>query len=224
MQQKIKEVVRKIINCFENGKAESDYSSVYIYKDGPKQVRQITLGFGITQYGNMRRLLELYKNDGGIFSDKLSPYITKMESSATVNDKQFIANLQKAAREDAIMRAAEDKVYEEVYLKGAIKFCEDNGFVTPLGFGVIQDTFIQSGSLLNTLKSRVDEKFPKQGGDEKVWLQEYCKVRRNWLANHSRTILHGTVYRMDFFLKQIAAKNWDLVGEMRPNGVKISNS
>ena len=96
MQTKTKEVVRKIINCFENGKAESDYSSVYIYRDGPGQVRQITLGFGITQYGNMRRLLEIYKNDGGKFSDKLSLYITKMGSSSTVNDKQFIADLQKA--------------------------------------------------------------------------------------------------------------------------------
>ena len=223
MQQKIKEVVRKIINCFENGKAESDYSSVYIYKDGPKQVRQITLGFGITQYGNMRRLLELYKNDGGVFSDKLSPYITKMGSDSTVNDKQFIANLQKAAREDAIMRAAEDKVYEEVYLKGAIKFCENNGFVTPMGLAVALDSTVHSGNLPASLRIKVEEKTPKEGGDEKVWLQEYCKVRRNWLANHSRTILHGTVYRMDFFLKQMAAKNWDLVGEMRPNGVKISN-
>ena len=223
MQAKTKEVARKIINCFENGKAESDYSSVYIYRDGPGQVRQITLGFGITQYGNMRRLLEIYKNDGGKFADKLSPYISKMTSSSTVNDKQFIADLQKASREDPIMRAAEDKVYEDVYLKGAIKFCEDNGFETPMGFAVILDGYIQSGKILDTIRARFDAKTPKNGGDEKVWLYEYCKARRSWLANHSRTILHGTVYRMDFFLKQMQSDNWNLVGEMRPNGVKISN-
>jgi chitosanase len=223
MQTKTKEVVRKIINCFENGKAESDYSSVYIYKDGPNQVRQITLGFGITQYGNMRRLLEIYKNDGGKFSDKLSPYITKMGDSSTVNDKQFIADLQKATREDPIMKAAEDKVYEDVYLKGAIKFCEDNGFVTPMGLAVVLDGVVHSGKILDSLRAKFNETTPRQGGDEKVWLRDYCKARRSWLANHSRTILHGTVYRMDFFLKQMAANNWDLVGEMRPNGVKISN-
>lgn len=220
---KNKEVIRKIINCFENGKAESDYTSIYIYRDGPGEVRQITLGFGITQYGNMSRLLELYKNDGGVFADKLSPYISKMASSNTVNDKGFIANLQKAAKEDPIMRAAEDKVYDEVYLKGAIKFCDANGIETPMGLAVVLDSVVHSGKILDSIRARFDAKTPANGGDEKVWLYEYCKARRSWLANHSRKILHGTVYRMDFFLKQMQSDNWNLVGELRPNGVKISN-
>lgn len=223
MQTKSKQVIRKIINCFENGRADSDYTSIYIYKDGPGEVRQITLGFGITQYGNMRRLLEVYKNDGGVFSDKLSPYITKMTSSSTVNDKGFIATLQKAAKEDPIMRAAQDKVYDEAYWNKAVAFCNKNGIETPMGFAVVMDSQIHSGSVPDFLRKRFDASTPANGGDEKVWLYEYCKVRRSWLANHSRTILRGTVYRMDFFLKQMQSDNWNLVGEMRPNGVKISN-
>jgi len=223
MQTKNKEVIRKIINCFENGKAESDYTSVYIYRDGPNEVRQITLGFGITQYGNMRRLLELYKNDGGVFSDKLSPYISKMTSSSTVNDKGFIANLQKASKEDPIMRAAQDKVYDEAYWNKAVAFCDKNGIKTPMGFAVVMDSTIHGGCVPDFLRKRFDANTPANGGDEKVWLYEYCKVRRSWLANHSRKILHGTVYRMDFFLKQMQSDNWNLVGELHPNGVKISN-
>jgi chitosanase len=53
-------------------------------------------------------------------------------------------------------------------------------------------------------------KSPANGGDERVWVQSYLNARRNWLATHKMTILHGTVYRMDALLALVQNGNWDL--------------
>jgi chitosanase len=52
------------------------------------------------------------------------------------------------------------------------------------------------------------EKIPTNGGDEKQWITAYCKARKQWLANHSRTILHSTVYRMNMMLSLIEKDDW----------------
>jgi chitosanase len=60
------------------------------------------------------------------------------------------------------------------------------------------------------------------GGNEKVWVESYCKARRSWLANHSRKILNKTVYRMDFMIDRIEKGDWELTqSPFNANGVKI---
>lgn len=218
-----KALMRKVINVFENDSQSpnTDYSTIYIYPDGPNERRQLTLGFGITEYGTMKKLVQIYINDGGKFSDEFKPFVDKIGKSALVDNLTFRALLKKAAKEDQIFRSAEDKIFEDKYFAPALNFFEKNGFSKPLSLMVILDSYIHSGSIPDFLRSRFPASVPAKGGSEKEWIEQYTDVRHNWLANHSRKILRGTIYRTRFFKTQMAANNWELDPPFIVNGVKI---
>lgn len=213
--------IRQIINVFENGRISADYSTIYIYRDGPNNVRQITLGFGITEYGNMAALIKLYINDGGLYAEHFKKFVAKIGKVALVDNSEFKSLLVRAAKEDPIMRNAEDKIYEEKYWTPALRFFTENGFTTPLAMAIILDSFVHSGSILPFLRKRFAAVPPAQGGSEYDWLYQYTVVRHNWLANHSNSILNGTIYRTRFFKDLLLKKNWNLDGQLIANGVKI---
>jgi len=97
-----------------------------------------------------------------------------------------------------------------------------NGFTLPLSTLVIYDSQVHSGGILMLLRKRFPEKTPKNGGDEKIWIEQYVNARRDWLANHSTKILHKTVYRMDCFKNEMTRNNWDLsLLPINANGVKV---
>jgi len=217
--------MRKTINVFENDSQSpnTDYSTIYIYPDGPNERRQVTLGFGITEYGTMKKLLQIYANDSGKFVDSFAPYLKKIGTTALVDDKNFRALLVKASKEDQIFRSAEDKIFEDKYFAPALEFFNKGGFTLPLSLMVILDSYIHSGSIPDFLRSRFPASLPSKGGVEKDWITEYVGVRHSWLANHSRAILRGTIYRTSFFKTQIKNENWDYNPPFVVNGVKISS-
>lgn len=219
-----KQLMWKIIHVFENDNQSPnrDYSTIYIYADGPRDVRQVTLGAGITEYGNMKKLIRIYINDSGILANEFSSYVDKIGKTPLVDDKAFRALLVRASKEDQIFRTAEDKILEDRYYAPAFKFFEAGGFSSPLSLAVILDSFVHSGSIPDFLRSRFPAKLPSKGGSENEWISQYLNVRRAWLAGHSRKILRGTVYRADFFISVLNKKNYDLNLPLSPNGVKIS--
>lgn len=216
-----KDLMRRIINAFETGTAKTDYSTIYIYPDGPQRQRQITLGFGITEYGNLKALIQSYIKKNGIFSSSFASYLEQVGKKPLVKDEAFKSLLIKAAKEDAFFRDAEDEVYDKLYWQPAYNFFKRNGFTQELSMAVILDSFIHSGSILMFLRNKFNEPIPAKKGNEQKWISEYIKVRRNWLATHSNKILRNTVYRMDFFSAQIHNKNWNLNCPLVPNGVAV---
>lgn len=62
---------------------------------------------------------------------------------------------------------------------------------------------------------------PSKGGDEKAWIKAYTQARQNWLANHPRKILNGTIYRTKCFLALIDAANWNLLYTFKTQGVLV---
>ncbi len=101
-----------------------------------------------------------------------------------------------------------------------MKFFNDYKFTTPLSLMAIQDSILHSGSMMDFLLNRFAESKPSSGGDEKQWIEDYCRVRRAWLYGKGG-ILRNTVYRMDFMQAQISKNNWDLKTPLYANGVKI---
>ena len=219
-----KQLMWKIINVFENDdqSPNRNYSTIYIYPDGPNEVRQLTLGAGITEYGNLQKLIQIYINDSGALASEFSNYVSKIGKTPLVNDKAFRVLLVRASKEDQIFRTAEDKILEDRYYKPALKFFEAGGFSRPLSLAVILDSFVHSGSIPDFLRSRFPAKLPSKGGSENEWNSQYLNVRRSWLAGHSRKILRGTVYRPDFFISLMNKKNYDLDLPFSVNGVKLS--
>lgn len=221
-----KELIIKILNVFENDSQSpnTDFSSIYIYADGTKNRRQVTLGRGFSECGgSLWMVFEEYDSNGGKNGEKLNSYKKKSCTATLPEDKEFLALIHDSCDEKA-MRSAQDTIYDRVYWSHGEQWFDQNGFTLPLSMAVIQDSYLQSGEILDFLRKRFDERTPKDGGDEKEWITQYINTRNSWLENHSRKILRNTTYRTHFFQKQIANSNWDLDKfPIVANGVRLSS-
>lgn len=214
-------LIKKILLAFEQSTTTIKYDSIYTYNDGPNDIKQITVSFGVTEYGNLKNLIKSYCFKNGKYSKDFTSYIPLIGEKSLVNDKNFI-NLLKESAADPLMQQCQEKAYDEMYIDPAYNFCSKNNLTFNLSKLVICDSYLQSGSILKTIRDMFPEKIPSNGGDEKVWIESYCKARRSWLENHSRKILHSTVYRMDFMLDRIKKGDWYLSqSPFNANGTKI---
>jgi chitosanase len=216
-----KNKIQKIVNVFESGTPNGDYSCISLYEDGPNGIKQITYGKSqTTEWGNLSKLIKLYISLDGKFADQFIKYADTIGRISLVNDKNFISLLREASK-DQIMKESQDSFFDTHYWQPAKAWFDKNGFKTSLSMLVIYDSFIHSGSILKFLRERFTEKVPVNGGDEKAWIEQYCSARLNWLKNHSNPILRKTTYRVCDFLMAIDKNNWDLDQEFSANGTKI---
>lgn len=217
-----KPLIKKILLAFEQSSTKIKYNKIYLFEDGPNNKKQITVSFGVTEYGNLKKMIKDYCFKNGVYSKQLSAYVSDIGVKSLVNNSEFI-NLLKESASDPIMQEVQENAYEEMYINPAYGFCDKNGFKTNLSKLVVCDSYLQSGSILSLLRNMFAERPPINGGDERVWIESYCKSRRQWLANHSRKILNNTVYRMDFMLDRIKKGDWELTqSPFNANGVKIT--
>jgi chitosanase len=214
MQQKT--MIQQIVNVFETGKLEGDYSCI---TNDPGDLgglsygkQQVTLNGG-----NLYVLLNKYIENGGSYSEQLSPFMDRIKSrDKTLNeDCDDLVEILKAASNDEIMIKTQDQVFDTVYWDKAFNEFKSN-FEYPLTMAVIYDSLIHGS--FSTVRQGID------ATDEKSWTQEYVTKRRNWLADHKNKLLHKTVYRMDTFQKLIDADNWQLESPITVQGVVISGS
>lgn len=223
MNNDAKKNIKSIVNIFEQDSPAIQYDKVYIYKDGPKKIKQVTLSAGFTQYGgNLGEVLKSYCNKNGKYSDSLLPYCSKMKSPDLVNDKQFLKLLVSASKEDSLMQDAQDEVFDIVYWNPAEKWFITNGFKSNLSMGIIFDSYVHSGSVPSFLRKKFDEKTPINSGDEQIWIKKYVDIRYSWLHNNVDELLRNTACRMTFFKTQIDNDNWELKVPLSVKGVKIN--
>lgn len=203
------EFIKNVLLAFEQSSSKIRYDKVYMFKDGPEGVQQITLSFGITEYGNLQKFIREYCLRNGAFSSQLSPYISKIGKVSLVKDAKFVSLLKESAV-DPIMQQCQEDAFEKMYIDPAILWCSKNQLNLPLSKLVVADSFLHSGSILTLLRDRFAEKVPVNGGDEKMWIESYCKTRKSWLENHSNPVLPPTAYRMKFMLDLINMNDWSL--------------
>ncbi|HEV2799862.1 MAG TPA: chitosanase [Pyrinomonadaceae bacterium] len=219
-----KRLVERIINVFETGTPDGDYSNISIYHDGPHNIRQITYGRSqTTEYGNLRRLVEDYVAAGGLFSQQLQPYADQAGSTPLTDDANFKNLLRRAGRQDPVMRRVQDRFFDEVYFRPAMRWADQNGFTQPLSALVIYDSFIHSGSILWPIRNMFPESPPSSGGNEQAWTTAYVNARHNWLRTHPRPPVRLTTYRTQCFKREIQRANWDLSQvPVNANGTQVS--
>jgi chitosanase len=219
-----KRICEQVINVFETGRVQGDYSSIAIFPDGPGKIRQVTYGRSqTTEYGNLDELIQMYVDANGTFSNQLRPYLEKIGVTALVDDSQFKQLLRDAGKNDPKMRQIQDEFFDLRYFQPAMVWADNNGFTLPLSALVIYDSFIHSGSVPQFLRNRFAERPPARGGNEKAWVEQYVDTRNKWLANHSNVVLHPTVYRTQCFKQQISGGNWDLSQlPIKANGVNVA--
>jgi chitosanase len=105
-----------------------------------------------------------------------------------------------------------------LYWMPAEKFFNQNGFTLPLSMLTIYDSYIHSGSVLNSLRAQFPDLVPVSGGDEKTWILKYLDARQAWLANHSNVIVQRTTYRTRAMLMAAQENNWLLDKDYKVNG------
>lgn len=220
-ENKIK--IQKIVNVFETGNPDGKYHTLVRLPDGPGGIRQITYGRSqTTEFGNLKRLIELYISRNGSETDTLKPFVSKIGKTPSLGTNQvFVDSLKLAGLTDPIMQKTQDDFFDLYYYQPALIWFEGFGFTLPLSLLVIYDSFIHSGGIRNNLRQKFATRPPKFGGDEKKWITEYADARHNWLKYHKRKILNGTVYRTNCFKEQFKNDNWDLSQPVKANGVLI---
>jgi chitosanase len=213
--------IRNVLIVAEQGTTKMRYKDVYIYRDGPAQVRQITLSIGFTQYGNLGRVLYEYVARGGLFAKDIKPFVDRMKESSTAYNQTLIG-LLKAAGDDPIMQRVQEEMFAKLYLGPGISWAEGEGMVLPLSNMIVCDSYLHSGSILQFLRDRFAATTPKRGGDEKIWIKQYTEARHNWLAKHSNQLLRNTIYRTGYYKELIASHDWtlDKYHLVAMNGVK----
>jgi chitosanase len=219
-----KRICEQVINVFETGSPQGDYSAISIYNDGPHQMRQVTYGRSqTTEYGNLHELVQMYADAEGIYSDPLRPYIEKIGITPLCDDSLFKQLLRDAGKNDPVMSQIQDTFFDKRYFQPAMEWAAQNGFALPLSALVIYDSFIHSGTILDFLRRRFPEMPPAQGGNENTWIAQYVDARQQWLATAENRVLRRTVYRPQCFKNEIARNNWDLSQlPINANGVYIS--
>lgn len=216
-----KQLIKKILLAFEQSSTSIQCDKLYEYEDGPNDIKQLTLSFGITEYGNLKTLVKSYCFKNGQYAKDLVPYVADIGTKSLVSDSHF-KQLLVSAGQDPIMHQCQEEAYDSMYIDPAYAFCAKNQLSLNLSKLVICDSFLHSGSILMSLRRQFSAKMPINGGDEKMWVEMYCRTRRKWLANNTRRALRNTVYRMDFMLDRIEKGDWNLVqSPFIANDVKI---
>jgi chitosanase len=216
-------LTQRILNAFENdsGSANTEYEPIYLYYDGNNNRRQVTLARGFTEDGGaLKKVLNRYMDKQGEQSEYFKSKVSQIGKGTLDDDKEFLSKLSRAGKEQ-VMKDAQDEIFEEVYMGPALRWAEKYGFKESLSQAVIVDTYLHSGGMQDYLMNRFPEAKPASGGNEKVWIKQYLDVRRDWLKNHSKTILRSTVYRPDFFLTQVKRNNWNLDCPMAAHDVSV---
>jgi chitosanase len=205
-------LIERSINTIETGTPEGDYGAISIYADGPHKMRQITYGRAqTTEYGNLRKLVQMYAAVGGTFSQTLNSFANIVGSVPLTDNDQFKNLLRNAGRKDPVMKQIQDQFFDQVYFLPAMHWADENGFTKALSCLVIYDSYIHSGQILWTIRQKFAESPPGMGGNEEVWIKEYVDARHDWLENHQNPIVRKSIYRTAAFKEQIATGNWDLL-------------
>ena len=91
------------------------------------------------------------------------------------------------------------------------------------GVAVVYDSWVHGS--WKALRDMTNQKSgPIATLGERPWIKAYVETRRSWLANHRRSDLQGTTYRMDAFLRLIEQGYWGLELPLVIRGAEISPS
>lgn len=219
-----KQSIQAIVNIFETGLPQGDYGQVTLL---PGDSGHLTYGRSQTTLasGNLFLLISAYcQEQTAQFGPALAPFLSRIEDIdlSLDHDGEFRGLLRQAG-DDPVMQTIQDAFFDRVYWEPAVKSAKFIDSVTALGMAVVYDSRIHGS--WHRMRDRTIQrhgKLPALG--EKEWMAHYVDVRRDWLANHSNTLLRKTVYRMDALKKLMKEDNWDLALPFMVRGMVIDET
>ena len=208
-----------IVSVFETGRTFGKFSTVAVLNDGAG----ISYGFSQCTHksGALAAVLERYLAIGGVIGRSvIEARMADVEKPTAKTIKSLVAdtafrNALRAAGITNEMKRAQIEIAVERFLQPARDECTRLGFASPLSLAVIYDSMTHGS--WEKIRDRVKSK-----KNEQSWIAEYVSLRDEWLGSVPR--LATTRYRTRFFLKQIAARNWELKLPLRVQSVTITDA
>ena len=219
-----KAAAQAIVNVFETSRARGDYAQVTVLRGDTGHLTygraQTTLGSG-----NLHNLVKAYcEAPDAAFAGELRPYLEPLaEKDTSLDHDGELHHILREAGGDPVMCETQDAFFDRVYWAPAMRSAEHVGLATALGRAVVYDSRIH-GSWHRMRDRTIDRHGTPAAMGEQVWVQAYVDTRRDWLANHSNTLLNKTVYRMDAFKGLFAEDRWDLALPFTVRGVTIDEA
>ncbi len=223
--------IMQVLNVFETGTKEGKYDGYVEYEDFTykgKNYYQITYGKSqTTEFGNLKRLLQMYVDAKGKFANDIAPYLPLLgtikgdKPQSLWTNEAFETLLKRAGKEDKVMHEIQDIFFERYYFQPALGWFLHHGFQLPLSLLVIYDSQIHSGGIFDFLRQRFSEVPPAMGGNEKQWIAQYVNVRHDWLKNHSKPVVRMSKYRTATLKELTATDNWQLDKPFVTQGVSF---
>lgn len=223
-----RDFILRILQTAENGSPSWGFSQISIMHDGPNRRLQLTYGIQFDEAGDLGKLLSMYCSEGGQYGTQIAPYlqaVNKGTPSATIlSQAKGFQSLLRQAGTDKIMQDLEIKLFMETSWNPAVKWSKQNGFVLPLSFLIIADSFLQSNQMLGFLLRRVQSKTPVADRQaEQEWITSYATARNKWLEA-SGGALTVSSYRTKCYLSMIQRSDWQLNSMVSMNGYRLSAS
>jgi len=216
-----KKTAQAIVNVFETGHVQGDYGQVTLLAG---DTGHLTYGRSQTTLasGNLLLLVKSYcEKPESHFGQALLPYLPRLSNrDFTLDVDVDFRRILHDAGSDPVMRTTQDSFFDRVYWAPALQAARNTGLFTGLGTSVAYDSQVHGSWALIRDKTNAAGT-PLQVG-EKQWISTYVETRRNWLANHSNTLLHNTVYRMDSFSQLIQQSKWQLELPVAIRGIQIT--
>lgn len=216
-----KKAAQAIVNIFETGRPHGDYGQVTLLAGDSGH---LTYGRSQTTLasGNLYLLINAYCEAADAeFASELSSYLEKLaDRDIDLDHDTAFRHLLKDAGADPVMHDVQDQFFDRVYWIPSVQQADAIGIITALGNALVYDSHVHGS--WRKMRDRTNSVHGWLGAiTEENWIKGYVQERRNWLAHHSRSILHRTVYRMDAFRQMIDAANWELALPFRVRGVLI---
>lgn len=205
-----KQTAQAIVNIFETGHPQGEYGQVTLLPNDPGHLTygrsQTTLGSG-----NLYLLIKDYTEaPGAEFATKLGNYLERLKDRdfSLDHDRKFRSLLREAGN-DPVMQAVQDQFFDRVYWNPSTHSASVLGVTTALGVAVVYDSRIHGSWPRMRDRTNSRHGLTKDIG-QNTWIEHYVNVRREWLGNHSNSLLRKTIYRMEVFRNLIHETNWDL--------------
>jgi chitosanase len=163
-------------------------------------------------------------NPAARFGKLLRRWLPDLEQKlAAVDEDQLLHNVLRTCADDLVMREVQDAFFDQTYWRPAFNSARTLGIRLPLGVAIVYDSTVH-GSWQRMRDRTNDSVGQLQDIGELPWLVAYLKVRRNWLATHSRSDLRATVYRMDALQRLLDLGHTGLALPLVVRGIEISTA
>ncbi len=219
-----KKTAQAIDQIFETSKVTGDYGRVALLASDTSHLTygkaQMTLASG-----NLHLLIAEYcRTPGAALAGALSPFLPQLENRDLALDHDFtFRGLLRDAGEDAVMHAVQDGFFDRVYWQPAMRQMNAIGGSQALTAATVYDSTIHGSWRL--MRDRTNNRHGSMAQlGEQPWVGAYLATRRDWLANHSNTPLHKTVYQMDALQGLVASAAWDLALPLTVRGIRIDEA